>query len=100
MLPLKLSIHKEFGLGFPATLIEGLTIDIFELADLEQTDELCDAVWGSRNWLSLIEECGSATLIEINEHEGGPGMSDTFYWVAVADLDSFRAELREIILSA
>jgi hypothetical protein len=37
---------------------------------------------------------------EIDEQEGGPGISDTYYWVAVDYLDSFRTELREIILSA
>ena len=36
----------------------------------------------------------------IDEHEGGPVMRDTYYWVAVDDLGSFRTELREIILSA
>jgi hypothetical protein len=100
MRPITLNIHKEFGPGFAASLIDGLSVDVFDLADLECTDELHDALWGERNWRSLIEECESVTLIEIEEHEGGPGMSDTYYWVAVDDLDTFRAEVREIILSA
>jgi len=100
MKPIKLSTHKEFGPGFAASLIDGLSVDIFDLAELECTDELHDALWGERNWRSVIEEFESVTLIEIEEYEGGPGMSDTFYWVAVDDLDKFREELREIILSA
>ncbi len=100
MKSVKLKEDEEYGLGFAASLIDGTSIDLFDLVDLECTEELETAVWDKYNWRSLIQECDSAQIIEIEEHEGGPGMSDTFYWVAIHDLEDFRRELRGIMLAA
>ncbi len=91
--------HEDYGQGFSASLVDGPSIDLFNAAGLEWTEQLDDAVWGERNWLTLLEECSSITIIEIEEYEGGPGMSDTYYWVAVDDPELFCRELKEIMLS-
>lgn len=90
--------NEQYGRGFGASLIDGPSIDIFRLAGLELTDELTDNLWNNVNWQSLLDACQSATVIETSETEGGPGMSDTFYWVAVDNPERFGRELREVIL--
>lgn len=100
MKPIKLQEDGAYGLGFAASLIDGPLVDFFDLADLERTQQLETSVWDKYSWQTLLRKCKAADLIEIDEHEGGPGMSDTFYWVVVHDLDEFRRELRELMLAA
>lgn len=54
--------HRKYGDGFSATLMNGPSADLFEIAGLEPTSELLDAVWGNHNWKSLLEECPTAEI--------------------------------------
>ena len=58
---------------------------------------------------SLCERLGYTIVQEYTDNgisgakgrkEGGPGMSDTYYWISIDDLASFRDELKKILLSA
>lgn len=90
--------NEDYGPGFFASLMDGPSVDLFQIARLECTDELHDKVWGRHNWKDLLDECGSATIIETGDQDDMPGMSDVFYWVAVDDEERFRAELRAVLL--
>jgi hypothetical protein len=92
--------NEEYGPGFFASLIDGPSLDLFDIAGLEYSDELHDKVWGRHNWKSLLEECGSATIIETGDQDDAPGMSDIFYWITVDDEELFRSELRAVMLKA
>lgn len=94
-----LTKNEEYGDGFSASLMNGPSVDLFEIAGYEWTPELNDAVWGDYNWKSLLEECGSIEIIEVEEHDEIPGMSDAYYWVAVDDEEKFKEELRGMISS-
>jgi hypothetical protein len=100
MNPKKLfSKHRSYGLGFRASLIDGLEADVFELAGLQYSDELHDKVWRNQNWRELVERCGAEVIETRRSEGGGPGQSDVWYWVAVEDAEAFRAVLREHLLS-
>jgi len=94
-----LESNKEYGDGFSATLMDGPSVDLFEIAGFEWTSELNDAVWGNYNWKSLLEECDSVEIIETGEQDEIPGMSDVFFWVAVDDPKRFEKQLRKVISS-
>lgn len=91
--------NDEYGDGFSATLIDGPSADLFEIAGLEWTADLNDAVWGNYDWKSLLEECTTAEIIETGSQDHTPGMSDVFYWVAITDQKKFRQELRAVMLA-
>jgi len=91
--------HRKYGDGFSATLMNGPSADLFEIAGLEPTSELLDAVWGNHNWKSLLEECPTADIIETGAQDHTPGMSDVFFWVAISDLKQFKRELRAAMLA-
>jgi len=95
-----LESNEEYGDGFSASLMDGPSVDLFEIAGFEWTSELNDAVWGNYNWKSLLEECGSVEIIETGEHDQVPGMSDVFFWVAIDDPKIFKKELRTVISAA
>lgn len=91
--------NDEYGDGFSATLMSGPSADLFEIAGLEWTADLNDAVWGNHNWKSLLEECASAEIVETGSQDHTPGMSDVFFWVAITDPRKFRQELRAVMLA-
>lgn len=93
-----LQFNTEHGQGFSATLMDGPSIDLFEIAGLEWTADLHDDVWGHHNWKSLLEECRTAEIIETGSQDHTPGMSDVFFWVVITDPKKFRQELRAAIL--
>jgi hypothetical protein len=68
-----LQSNKEYGVGFSASLIDGPSVDLFEIAEIEYSDELHDAVWGKHNWQSLLGECGSAFILTLEEYDLAPG---------------------------
>ena len=92
--------NEEYGEGFPASLMDGPSVDLFAIAGFEWTSELNDAVWGNYNWKSLLEECGSVEVIETGRHDQAPGMSDVFFWVAIDDPKNFKKELCTVISAA
>ena len=92
--------NEDYGDGFSATLMDGPRADLFEIAGLEWTSDLNDAVWGNHNWKSLLEECENAEIIEAGSQDHTPGMSDVFFWVAIADSKKFSQELRTVMLAA
>jgi hypothetical protein len=92
--------NDEYGDGFSATLMDGPRADLFEIAGLEWTSDLHDAVWGNHNWRSLLEECENAEIIQTGSQDHAPGMSDVFFWVAIADPKKFSQELRTVMLAA
>ena len=94
-----LTQNEEYGDGFSASLMNGPSVDLLEIAGYEWTPELNDAVWGEYNWKSLLEECSSIEIIEVEEHDEIPGMSDKYFWVAVDDEEKFKEELRGMISS-
>jgi hypothetical protein len=79
--------------------MDGPSVDLFEITDIEYSDELHDAVWGKHNWQSLLGECGSAFIITLEEYDLAPGQIDVKFWVAIDDDNKFRQELKEVILS-
>ena len=91
--------NKKYGQGFSASLMDGPSVNFFEIADVEYSDELNDAVWGKHNWQSLLDECSSALIITLKEYDLAPGQSDVTFWVAIDDATEFRQELREVILN-
>jgi len=95
-----LESNEDYGKGFSASLMDGPSVDLFEIAGFEWTSELNDAVWGKYNWKSLLEECGSVDVIETGQHDQVPGMSDVFFWVAIDDPKNFKKELRTVISAA
>jgi hypothetical protein len=90
----------EFGDGFSATLMEGPSVDLFQVAGLEWTSDLNDAVWGHHNWQSLLQECRSVKIIETGSQDDAPGMSDVVFWVAIMDPKKFKKELRRVMLES
>lgn len=91
--------NDEYGDGFSATLMDGPSVDLFDIAELEWTSELNDAVWGNHNWKSLLEECEAVEIIETGTQDDAPGMSDVFFWVAINDPEKFKIELRAAMLA-
>jgi hypothetical protein len=91
--------NDEYGDGFSATSMDGPSADLFEIAGLEWTADLNDAVWGNYNWKNLLEECTTAEIIQTGAQDHTPGMSDVFYWVAITDQKKFRKELRAVMLA-
>jgi hypothetical protein len=91
--------NDEYGEGFPATLMDGLSVDIFKIAGLEWTAELHDAIWRNHNWKSLLKECDAAEIIETSSQDPAPGMSDVFFWIAITEPKKFRQELRAVMLA-
>jgi hypothetical protein len=92
--------NDEYGDGFSATLMDGPRADLFEIAGLEWTSDLHDAVWGNHNWKSLLEECENAEIIQTGSQDHAPGMSDVFFWVAISDPKKFSQELSTVMLAA
>ena len=92
--------NDEYGDGFSATLMDGPRADLFEIAGLEWTSDLNDAVWGNHNWKSLLEECENAEIIQTDSQDQAPGMSDVFFWVAISDPKKFSQELSTVMLAA
>ena len=92
--------NEDYGDGFSATLMDGPRADLFEIAGLEWTSDLNDAVWGNHNWKSLLEECENAEIIETGSQDHAPGMSDVFFWVAISDPKKFSQELSTVMLAA
>jgi hypothetical protein len=93
------SRHRTYGEGFRASLLDGLSVDIYDLAGVEYSDSLHDKLWAAQTWRELVERCG-AEVIEAKRYErGAPGQSNVQFWVAVGDPDAFRAALREYMLS-
>ena len=84
--------------GFRATQTGGSDLDLVELAGLSFLQELIYELVLETNWDGILHECVSATVIEEEEFEGGPGQSDTFYRVEVDDLESLRREVKTIYL--
>ena len=93
-----LTKNKKYGNGFPASLMDGPTVNLFEIADLEETDELSDAVWGNHNWQRLLEQCRSAEIISLEEYDYVPGQSDVTFWIAIDDPIKFKRQLRKVLL--
>ena len=87
----------EHGQGFSASLMDGTSVDIFDIAGIECSDELHDRVWGNHNWESILGECDAAFCMEVGEQDDRPMMSDTFYWVSVDDPIELARQLREFI---
>lgn len=96
----ELTSNEEYGDGFSATLMDGPCVDLFEIAGLEWTSELNDAVWGNHNWKSLLEECEGVEITETGTQDDAPGMSDVFFWVKVENPKKFKRELRAAMLAA
>jgi hypothetical protein len=96
----KLTSNEAYGAGFSATLMDGPHVDLFEIAELEWTSELNDAVWGKHNWQSLLEECEEVEVTETGTQDDAPGMSDVFFWVAINDPKKFKRQLRAAMLAA
>ena len=92
--------NDQYGDGFSATLMDGPRADLFEIAGLEWTSDLHDAVWSKHNWKSLLEECANAEIIETGSQDHAPGMSDVYFWVAIADPKKFSQELCTAMLTA
>ncbi len=92
------SNDEENGQGFSASLMNGTAVGIFELAGIEDTDELSDRLWGNHNWQSVLDSCPAAEVIQLGEHDDVPGMSDVYFWVRISDPDEFARQLRELIL--
>lgn len=95
----KLTSNAEYDDGFSATLMDGPHVDLFEIAGLEWTSELNDAVWGKHNWKSLLEKCEAVEITETGRQDDAPGMSDVFFWVAINDPKKFKRELRAAMLA-
>ena len=95
-----LQFSKKHGKGFSASLMNGPSVDLFEVADLEWTSDLNDAVWSQYNWKDLLEECEGVEIIETGGQDHTPGMSDVFFWVAVFDPKNFKKSLRKAILAS
>ena len=91
----KLKKRRRRGYGFDATMVDGPTrISLEGIAGMEFTNEQHDAVWGATNWHELVDECYAAEVETEEEFEGGPGMSDVFYWVCVDDPVEFARQVR------
>lgn len=85
--------------GFRASLMSGPDIDLFALAGFAARDDVESAVWEETNWKGLVEDCFSATLIEVGDCDEAPGQSDVFYEVRIDDELAFAAELRALMLA-
>jgi hypothetical protein len=91
----KLEKRRRRGCGFDASMVDGPTrISLEDIAGMEFTVEEHDAVWGATNWHELVDECHAAEVETEEEFEGGPGMSDVFYWVYVKDPVEFARQVR------
>lgn len=78
--------------------MDGPNIDLFKFAGLADREDVEEATWRFTNWQDLLEECGSATLVEVGEIDEVPGQSDVYYEVQVDDETAFAAELRAAML--
>jgi hypothetical protein len=74
--------------------VDGPDFDVIYGSGLELTatqhDQLCEF-----DWQSIVDECHEAEVIEEDDFEGGPGMSDTYYWVDIGDPARFLRQLRQ-----
>lgn len=82
---------------FSGSLVDGPSIDLIELSGLELTDDEQDRVWENTSPRDLLDEAGCEE-IELEEFEGGPGMSDTFYEYRCGPKETFVSELRAVLL--
>ncbi|MCA8976287.1 MAG: hypothetical protein KDC98_16330 [Planctomycetes bacterium] len=84
--------------AFDASLMDGPSVDLLEVAGLPYSDELSDAVWANHNWQSLLDECRGVLCEEVGEQDDIPGMSDAFYSVGIDDSHDFARDLRECMV--
>jgi hypothetical protein len=94
-----MSTHEDQGLGFDASLIDGPSVDFFNLAGIDSSDGIHDAVWKDNNWQSILDQCEEAFCVEIGDEDYRSGASDTFYWVCVTNPEQLARQLREFIVS-
>lgn len=75
--------------SFTGRLIDGPDIDLEALAGLTLTDDESDRIWGRISRRSLLIECLDCEEIELEEIEGGPGLSDSIYEYRCGDKADF-----------
>jgi len=92
-----LSANRKYGRGFSASLIDGPSVSLFDIAGLPFDGELSDHLWDDHNWESLLEECDEIFLIETGTDDI-PCRSDIYYWAPVDDPAQFARQLREVII--
>lgn len=80
------------------TLLEGPDVDLIELSGLNLSDEEQDRIWDEISPRNLLVDCLNCEEIEVDEFEGGPGMSDSTYEYRCGSRDSFVKRLSEILL--
>lgn len=86
---------------FYASLMEGLsTSEIFEMAKLPCTDEVCEKLWERTNWKDLLTACLSADVREDQVIDEVPCYSDILYKITIFDREEFSEELRAAIMNA
>ena len=77
---------KKYGDRFLASLFDTPSFDLFEVADVEYSDVLSDAVWGKYNWHRFLEESGSVEFIPLKDYDLATGQSDERFWIAIDDV--------------
>jgi hypothetical protein len=83
---------------FYGTLIEGPDVDLIDLSGLDLTAEEQERVWSEVSPRTLLVEELDCEEIELDEFEGGPGMSDSRYEYRCGPRHAFIARLAAVLL--
>ena len=88
-------------LVFSGTLMDGPDTDVLDCADINLSEEQWDELWSETSLYYLLEECAWIDKETVHEDEDRPLYSDAYfkYSVSSANLEKFKAELRDVILS-
>jgi hypothetical protein len=95
---------RRRGWGFEASQVDGpstygkFSFPLFPDGGIELTDNQQDQLFSGLNWMEMVDACDTAETIEEEDFEGGPGMSDSFYWIAISDPAAFLRQLREFVV--
>lgn len=80
----------EWDRGFGATQSGGPDIDLASFAGISASDCI------EYTWTDAVFECGG-NVQELSSFEGGPGASDTYYWIECGTPLTFARSLRLLL---
>jgi hypothetical protein len=89
---------EDDELVITGTLIEGPDVNLVSLAGLQLSEEEWYAIWEKVSPRELLVEVLECEEIELEEMDGGPGLSDSRYEYLCGDRDEFIARLSDALL--
>ncbi len=91
-------MNHEEEFVFSGSLLDGLSVDLIDLAGLDLDDDERDRIWERLTPRDVLIEYCDCAEIDIDEFEGGPGMSDRYFEYRCGNKREFVERLRAALL--